>query len=194
LISPRLVDAGAIFAGWVGLGMALVLAIAFELIIPLQLLVFVFAPLMGAVIGVYANVRAQRWRPRPRVLANAGWAGLVAGIGMALLYVVLRLVFVYGDSGALPTGRVLECRIGPDCTYARYVEAGRAGELAEIGIADAASLEASILTELAVGGAALVVLTLGGALAGGSWRALRPVPIEAQRESGPGSERQTVTG
>ena len=36
----RIVDAGAVVAGWVGLGMALVLAMAFELIIPLQAMVF----------------------------------------------------------------------------------------------------------------------------------------------------------
>ena len=67
----RVIDQGAIFGGWVGVGMALVLAIAFELIIPVQTLVFMLAPLMGVLIGVYANVRSERWRPRGRVLMNA---------------------------------------------------------------------------------------------------------------------------
>jgi hypothetical protein len=168
----RFVDAGAVFAGWIGLGMAVVLAIAFELVIPVQLIVFLLAPLMGVVIGVYANVRSERWRPRPRVLANAAWAGLVTGLGIALLYVVLRLVFVYGDTGALPTGLSLDCRTGPECTYTRYLEAGRAVELARAGITDAASFEAALLRELAFGGGALMVLTLGGSLAGGAGRAL----------------------
>ncbi len=65
----RFIDAGAVFAGWVGLGMALVIAIAFELIIPVQTVVFVGAPLAGIVIGVYANVRSERWRPRSASVA-----------------------------------------------------------------------------------------------------------------------------
>ena len=62
----RFVDPGAKFAGWVGLGMALVVVIAFALIIPIQPIVFLIAPLAGVLIGVYANVRAERWRPRGR--------------------------------------------------------------------------------------------------------------------------------
>lgn len=168
----RFVDAGAVFAGWIGLGMAVVLAIAFELVIPVQLIVFLLVPFMGVLIGVYANVRSERWRPRARVVANAGWAGLVTGVGIAVLYVVLRLVFVYGDTGALPTGLNLDCRTGPECTYTRYLEVGRADELERAGITDAASFEAALLRELAFGGAALMVLTMGGSLAGGAVRAL----------------------
>ncbi len=100
----RFIDPGAVFGGWVGLGTAIVLAMAFELIIPVQALVFLLAPLMGVLIGVYANVRSERWRPRGRVLANAAYAGLVTGVAMALIYVGLRLVFIYGDTGALPDG------------------------------------------------------------------------------------------
>src|SRR3954469_17233313 len=116
----RVIDKGAICAGWVGIGMALVLAIAFELIIPVQTLVFVLAPLMGVLIGVYANVRSERWRPRGRVLLNAAYAAVVTGFAVAALYVVLRLVFIYGDTGALPDGTSLTCNMGPDCIYARY--------------------------------------------------------------------------
>src|SRR4029078_3634309 len=93
-------------------------------------LVFVLAPLMGVLIGVYANVRSERWRPRARVLANAAYAAVVTGIAVAALYIVLRLVFIYGDTGALPDGTSLTCNTGPDCIYARYVAAGEAGELA----------------------------------------------------------------
>src|SRR3954468_10318161 len=100
----RVIDRGARFAGWVGIGMALVLAIAFELIIPVQTVVFLLAPLMGVLIGVYANVRSERWRPRGRVLANAAYAGVITGVAIAVLYLLLRLVFIYGDSGALPDG------------------------------------------------------------------------------------------
>ena len=172
----RVVDAGAVFAGWVGLGMALVLAIAFELIIPVQTLVFVFAPLIGVLIGVYANVRSERWRPRGRVLANALWAGLVTGVGLALLYVSLRLVFIYGDTGALPDGTRLACETGPDCIYERYVKVGQAGELATMGIVDGATLESATWRELMATGAGLVLLTVGGAVVGGVARSFAPTP------------------
>lgn len=166
----RFIDRGAIFAGWVGLGVGLVVAIAFELIIPVQTVVFLLAPVVGVVIGVYANVRAERNRPLGRVLANAAWAGLITGIGLALLYVVIRLVFIYADSGALPDGTSLDCRTGPACIYARYVNAGQAEELAADGITDAASLEAALWRELTVVGAGMVVVTIGGALVGGAIR------------------------
>ena len=57
-----------------GIGMAIVVVIAFALIIPVQTLVFLAAPLCGLVIGNYANSRSGRWRPMRRVFANAAWA------------------------------------------------------------------------------------------------------------------------
>ena len=173
------IDSGAVFAGWVGLGMALVLAIAFELIIPVQTLVFLLAPLMGVVIGVYANVRSERWRPRLRVISNAAYAGLVTGIGIALLYTAIRLVFVYGDTGAMPDGTVLDCTGGPDCIYQRYVAAGQADELATLGITDGPSLEAATWRELMVTGAGLLVLTVGGAVIGGAFRSVASPPRDS---------------
>jgi len=172
----RFVDAGAKFAGWVGLGMGLVIAIAFELIIPIQTIVFLLAPLAGVVIGAYANVRAERWRPRGRVLANSAYAGVVTGLGLALLYVVIRLVFIYGDTGSMPDGTRLDCSSGPDCIYQRYVTAGQAGELAEIGITDGASLESAVWRELLVTGTGLVLLTVGGSLVGGLGRSFTSPP------------------
>lgn len=176
----RFVDAGAKFAGWVGLGMGLVIVIAFALIIPIQPIVFLIAPLAGVVIGAYANVRAERWRPRGRVLANAAYAGLVTGIGLAVLYVLIRLVFVYGDTGSMPNGARLDCTSGPDCVYQRQLiqerELRREGELAEIGITDGASLEAAVWRELMVTGTGLVLLTLGGSLVGGLGRSFTSPP------------------
>ena len=172
----RVVDAGAVFAGWVGLGMALVIVIAFALIIPVQAIVFVLAPLAGAVIGVYANVRAERWRPRPKVLLNAAWAGFVTGVAIALFYVLIRLVFIYGDTGALPDGTRINCGSGPQCNYLRYVNAGQQADLAVVGIVDAATYEAAKWQELAVYGPGLVLLTIGGALAGGLARSFARMP------------------
>lgn len=175
----RFIDSGAVFGGWVGLGMAVVLAMAFELIIPVQTLVFVLAPLMGVLIGVYANVRSERWRPRGRVMANAGYAGVVTGIAIVLLYVAIRLVFIYGDTGALPDGTSLVCRAGPDCIYQRYVRDGQADELATFGISDGVTLEAAAWRELMATGIGLFVLTLGGSLVGGLARSFASPPRSA---------------
>jgi hypothetical protein len=156
--------------------MALVIAIAFELIIAVQTVVFLVAPLAGILIGVYANVRSERWRPRWKVLTNAAYAGLVTGVALALLYVVLRLVFVYGDTGTRPDGTRIDCAGGPACTYARYVEAGRGDELTALGITDARSFEAATWQEQLTGGALLVFVTTAGAIVGGGLRNVRQPP------------------
>jgi hypothetical protein len=175
----RVIDKGAVFGGYVGIGMALVLAIAFELIIPVQTLVFLLAPLMGVLIGVYANVRSERWRPRGRVLANAAYASLVTGLAVAALYIVLRLVFIYGDTGAMPDGTSLTCNTGPDCIYARYVQAGQAEELTPLGITDGATLAANAWRELLIFGGGLIVLTVAGGLVGGAIRSVSKLPSSA---------------
>ena len=181
----RFIDRGAVFAGWVGVGMAVVVAICFELIIPVQVVVFLLAPVMGFVIGVYANVRAERWRPRGRVLANAVYAGTITALTITLFYVAVRLVFIYGDGGSLPDGSSLECRTGPDCVYQRLLleeqRTGHIGDLAAEGITDAASLEAFAWRGLASTGATLFVLTLAGSVAGGLARSVVTQPGEAER-------------
>lgn len=165
----RVIDRGAVFAGWVGLGMAVVVVIGFELIVAVQSLVFLVAPVAGLLIGSYADARSGRRRPWGRVLANAAWAGLVTAVSLAVLYVALRLVFVYADSGYRDAGQggPLSCRTGPGCTYARYLEAGRGPELAAAGVADEATFERFVLQEQLNGAAAIVAVVVGGALTGG---------------------------
>jgi hypothetical protein len=175
----RLIDRGAVFAGYVGLGMAIVIVLAFELIIPVQAIVFVAAPLAGILIGVYANVRSERWRPRGRVLLNAGWAGLVTGVSLAIVYVLIRLVFIYGDTGALPDGSAINCHSGPECNYLRFVNAGQQADLAAVGIVDAKTYESTKWHELLVTGGGLVLLTLGGAVVGGVARTFSKRPTSA---------------
>jgi hypothetical protein len=67
-------------------------------------------------------------------VANALYAGFVTALAMALFYVVIRLVFIYGDGGSLPDGTSLDCQAGPDCVYQRLLiqeqESGTSGELA----------------------------------------------------------------
>jgi hypothetical protein len=196
----RILDGGAVFAGWVGLGMAIVIAISFELIIPLQTLVFIFAPIAGVVIGAYANVRSARWRPVHRVFINAFYAALVTGLALAVSYGALRLVFVFADAGTLPDGTTLSCQLGPDCTYERYVSAWptqpsddltvvaqreaqaqadadqRRQALAEVGVTDGASFGAYVVRDQIGGGAIIVALVLAGALVAAAARSVRTPP------------------
>jgi hypothetical protein len=160
--------------------MAVVVAICFELIIPVQVVVFLLTPVMGFVIGAYANVRAERWRPRGRVLANAVYAGALTALTITLFYVAVRLVFFYGDGGSLPDGSSLQCRTGSDCVYQRLVleeqRTGHVGDLAAEGISDAASLESFAWRGWAAASATLFVLTLGGSVVAGLARSLITQP------------------
>ena len=172
--------------------MALVVAIAFELIIPVQTVVFLLCLPMGMLIGVYANVRAERWRPRGRVFANSVYAGVVTGLGIAILYMVIRLVFLYGDTGALPDGTSLTCRTGPDCAYQRYVALDQADELASLGITDGPSFEAAAWRELMASGTGMFVLTLGGALIGAVGRSLVSAPVKTGSQSALSPQSEAV--
>jgi hypothetical protein len=186
--SGRFIDKGAVFAGWVGVGMALVIAIAFELIVAVQSIVFIVAPIAGILIGGYANQRSSRWRPRHRVVANSLYAGIVTGVALALMYALLRLVFIYGDTGypdfnrtdvnGQPTG--IQCATGPDCTYQRYLAAGRGDELAAAGVTDGASFGSFVLREQAQGALILIVLTATGALIPAAWRSITNAPASAR--------------
>lgn len=189
----KLVDKGAIFAGWVGIGMALVIAIAFELIVAVQSIVFIVAPIAGILIGGYANQRSSRWRPRRRVFANSLYAGVVTGIALALMYALLRLVFIYADTGypdfnrtdanGQPTG--IQCATGPECTYQRYLAAGRGDELAAAGVTDGASFGSFVLREQAQGALILIVLTATGALIPAAWRSLTNPPLARESTAAP---------
>lgn len=150
--------------------MAVVIAIAFELIVAVQSIVFLVAPLAGLLIGGYADSRSERRRPWLRVVANAAYAGLITGIGLALLYGSIRLLFVYADSGYRDPGlggQIAGCATGPACTYQRYLEAGRGGELEAAGVRDAAAFERHVVGQQLTGAVVLVGLTTVGAVAGG---------------------------
>ena len=176
----RLVDRGAVFAGWVGFGMALLVAISFELIVAVQSLVFLFATIGGLLIGFYANARSERRRPWHRVLANAAWAATVTALSLAILYAGIRLLFIYADGGYPGFNRVDRdgrpippfCQRGPDCTYQRYLAAGRGPDLERGGVSGAAVFERYLLAEERNGALVLIGLTLAGGLAGGAGYAL----------------------
>jgi hypothetical protein len=175
-------DRGALYAAMVGLGMAVTIAISFELVVAVQALVFLSAPVAGAVIGFYANHKSERWRPRWRLYANAGFAGLVTGLGLALMYVALRLLFIYADSGYRPEpmGGQLDCVTGPDCTYARLLDDGRGPDLSAGGITDGAAFEAAVWRWQGETLLILTVLSVAGAIGAATVRAVRRPPDESQ--------------
>jgi hypothetical protein len=188
----RLVDRGAVFAAWVGVGTAVVIVIAFALVVPIQAIVYLLAFPAGALIGWYANVRAERQRPRGRAVANAVWAGLITGLVMAVFYVGVRLLFIYADNGYPDynrrdpaTGQLIApfCVAGPDCTYQRYLAQGRGPELERAGITNADAFARSIVSEQLAGGGILLGLTISGAAVAGLWRAV--TPVRPQRELAP---------
>jgi hypothetical protein len=183
--SGRVLDGGAVYAAMVGLGLAVTIAISFALVIAIQALVFVSAPLAGLVIGFYANHKSERWRPRWRLFANAGFAGLVTGLSLGLMYVGIRLLFIYADSGYRPEpmGGQLDCTLGPDCYYARLIDEGEGEELASEGITDAASLEQAIWVSQGEWLLILTGVTTAGALLAAGWRAVRRPPAEAVARS-----------
>src|SRR6185295_12701529 len=96
----RIVDRGAIVAAYVGIGMAVTMAIGFLLVIPIQPIYVLLSIPGGMVIGYYANARSGRqrgaWR---RILPNALLGGVVTGLTLASLLLGTRALFFFADSG-----------------------------------------------------------------------------------------------
>jgi len=190
----------AIVAGLVGVGVAVVVVIGFALVFAVQVLVFLLALPVGMLIGWYANTRDRAamtlaasgpsggaggvvggdhvssrlgW---PRALGNGLLAGLMTGLALAALYVLIRLLFLYLDTGFRAGGPPYACTTGPECGYQRALEEPRLREaLQGAGVRDAAGYTAFFLEGQALGGGALVVLVLAGALIGAAPHALGSV-------------------
>jgi len=142
----RVIDRGAVVAAFVGVGMAVTMAISFLLVIPIEPAYILLALPGGLVIGYYANARSARargeWR---RILPNGLAAGLATGLVLALLLLGTKALFFYGDTGYPDFNRVENgvavgptCLAGADCVYRRYL-AAQPDDLAEAGVTDAAS-------------------------------------------------------
>ena len=123
----RFVDRGAITA-YVGIGMAVTIGVSFLLVIPIEPIYWLLAPLAGLMIGYYANQRANRgrgaWR---RVIANSLFAGLVTGLTLAALLLAVKVLFFTADDGYRDPslGGQISCTSGGDCVYQRYLLAGK---------------------------------------------------------------------
>jgi hypothetical protein len=172
-----------VVAGLVGIGVGTVVVIGFELILAVQAVVFLLALPVGLLIGWYA-VERERRGPAPGTAVpsaggaapHVGWgralgsglvAGLITGLSLAVLYVLIRLMFLYLDNGFRAGGPPYVCALGPECGYQRALdEPSLRAALDEAGVHDVAGYTAYFLEGQALGGATLLVLVIGGALAG----------------------------
>ena len=175
----RFVDRGAVIAGWVGVGMAVTIDVSFLLVIPIEPVVWLLAPVAGLIIGYYANSRAdRRTGPWPRILANGAWAGIVTAVAMAGLMLGTKAIFFAADDGyrdASSGGPIAGCRVGADCVYQRYLAAGRGPEFARAGVTDASSFTSFYWREqLGTAGIVLVLCAAGGVGGAAAYGVVRP--------------------
>ncbi len=173
----RIVDRGAITAAYVGMGMAVTIAISFLLVIPIEPIYWLLAVPAGLLIGYYANQRSDRRAgPWSRIVANAAFAGLVTGLTMAALLLVVKALFFFGDSGYPDFNRVDAkthqpvppyCQSGAGCVYARYLLVGDGPQLDAAGITDASSFTSFYWGQQLSSTGTVLVFTLLGGLGGG---------------------------
>jgi uncharacterized membrane protein YfcA len=185
----RIFDRGARVAAFVGIGVAVTMAMSFLLIIPIEPAYLLLSIPAGLVIGYYANARSKRirgeWR---RILPNALLAGVVTGATLALLLLGTKALFFFADNGYPDFNRTDNgvavgptCVAGADCVYRRYL-AQDPDQLTASGITDAQSFSDAYWNaqwssaRLLLGGTTLAAL-FGGVLFGASGpRAATPVP------------------
>jgi hypothetical protein len=174
----RFVDRGAITAAYVGIGMAVTIGVSFLLVIPIEPIYWLLAPLAGLMIGYYANQRSNRtrgaWR---RVIANSLFAGLVTGLTLAALLLAVKLLFFNADDGYRDAnlGGPISCSTGADCVYQRYLAQGKGPDLAAIGVTDASSFSRFYWNQQLTTAALLVgIATLSGLLGGVAYALTRP--------------------
>ena len=166
----RFVDHGAVTAAWVGLGMAVTIAVSFLLVIPIEPVYWYLALPAGLLIGYYANARSLRaGGPWGRILANALFAGLVTGVTYAALLLGVKALFFAMDGGYRDTsaGGSLTCSSGADCVYRRYLAAGQGPAFEAAGITDVASFSTFYWGQQLSNAGLTFALSTGGALLGG---------------------------
>ncbi len=163
----RFVDRGAIYAGWVGVGMAVTIAVSFLLVIPIEPVLWLLAFPAGLLIGYYANARSNRqagpWR---RILANGAYAGLLTAATLALLFLLTKGIFFSADNGyrgAADGGPLTGCDTGAGCVYARYLAEGKGPDFVAAGVTNVDEFSAFYWREqLGTAGTVLVLAFLGG--------------------------------
>jgi hypothetical protein len=178
----RIVDRAAVSAGWVGIGVAITLALSFLLIIPIEPIYWLLALPAGLLIGYYANAKAdRRGGPWSRILANGLFAGAVSGLALAVFLLGIKALFFYADNGYrdASAGGSLVCQTGRDCAWRRY-DADRGAELRAAGITDAVTFERAYWEQQAATAGILLALAAAGGLGGAAVYGLsRPKPGQA---------------
>ena len=165
----RIADRGAVIAGWVGLGMAVTIGVSFLLVIPIEPVVWLLAPLSGLMIGYYANQRSDRRAgPWSRIISNGLYAGAVTAVTFAVFLLAVKTLFFYADSGYRDAsqGGSITCSTGADCVYRRYLESERGSELAAAGVTDAASFTQFYWNQQFQTAGLMLVLCVAGSLVG----------------------------
>jgi hypothetical protein len=196
----RFVDRGAITAAYVGIGMGVTIVASFTLIIPIEWIIWILAVPSGLLIGYYANQRSNRVAgPWSRILVNGAFAGLATGLTVAVLLLLIKAIFFYADSGypdfnrADSHGHAIPpyCQAGPDCTYQRYLAAGRGPDLVAAGVTDAGSFTSFYWTEqFGTAGTIVLVTTIGGLGGAALYGVFRPKPAIAGPDAGPKASPQ----
>jgi hypothetical protein len=155
--------------------MAAVIAVSFLLVIPIEPVYWLLAPLSGLLIGYYADARADRRSgPWARVLGNGAFAGLATGLALAAFLLVIKALFFFADTGYPDFNRTIDgvqvqptCAVGGPCVYARYLaQDGGPARLAAAGITDVASFTSFYWTQQVATAGTIVGVTLIGGLAG----------------------------
>ena len=176
----RFVDRGAIFAGWVGVGMAMTIVVSFLLVIPIEPVFWLMSPLAGLLIGYYANARADRrngpWR---RIFLNGIYAAVLTALTLAIFFVGTKLIFFSADDGyrdASQGGPIAGCTSGADCVYQRYLaEPGKAAQFQQAGITDVSSFTAFYWREqLGTTGTVTILCCAGGVFGAAMYGFARP--------------------
>jgi hypothetical protein len=196
----RFVDRGAITAAYVGIGMGVTIVASFTLIIPIEWIIWILAVPSGLLIGYYANQRSNRVAgPWSRILVNGAFAGLATGLTVAVLLLLIKAIFFYADSGypdfnrADSHGHAIPpyCQAGPDCTYQRYLAAGRGPDLVAAGVTDAGSFTSFYWAEqFGTAGTIVLVTTIGGLGGAALYGVFRPKPAIAGPDAGPKASPQ----
>jgi hypothetical protein len=189
----RFVDRGATTAAYVGIGMAVTVAISFLLIIPIEPIVWLLTLPTGLLIGYYANQRSNRRAgPWGRILVNGIFAAFITGVTAAVLLLGVKALFFYADNGYrdASAGGPITCESGAACVYQRYLlvdDGARVAGLEAAGVTDAASFAAFYWSQqFAVAGLIVAVTTaggLGGALLYGVFRPKPAPPTPESRET-----------
>jgi hypothetical protein len=171
----RFVDRGAVTAAYVGIGMAVTIAVSFILIIPIEPIIWLLTIPAGLLIGYYANQRSDRRAgPWSRILRNGVFAGAITGLAFAGLLLVLKSIFFFADTGYPDFNRADEagqlipptCSTGADCVYSRYLALGRGPELEAAGVSDADSFGALYWSQQGSVAFTLFIVTTAGGLGG----------------------------